>query len=96
VLIAVQASAIALWFAFRTRGVLDTFIGAFVLGLAIASMHYTGMEATRFLPLESPFDLSGMLSEPVLAVAIAVTLYSVCSISLVVFAILTFARPSAR
>ncbi len=96
VLIAVQASAVALWFTFRQRGVLDTLLGSVVLGLAIASMHYTAMEATRFLPDGlSGFDLANVLSEPLLAVAVAVTLYSVCSVCLVVFAVLTFGRRTA-
>jgi diguanylate cyclase len=90
--IAVQASAVALWFTFRQRGVLDTFLGAVALGLAIASMHYTAMEATRFLPTASFIDFGALFSEPVLALAIAIMLYSICSICLIVFAILTFAR----
>ena len=49
ILIAIQASAVALWFAFRERGVLSTFLGSVVLGLAIAAMHYSGMEATSFV-----------------------------------------------
>jgi diguanylate cyclase len=95
VLIAIQASAVALWFTFRHRRVLDTLAGSAALGLAIASMHYTAMEATRFLPADLPgFELSQVLSEPLLALAIAVTLYSVCSVCLVVFAVLTFGRRS--
>ena len=91
VLIAIQASAVALWFTFRERGVLDTILGAVALGLAIATMHYTGMEATRFVP-RAYYSLANVLSEPMLAVAIAFTLYSVCGVCLVVFALLTFGR----
>jgi NO-binding membrane sensor protein with MHYT domain len=92
VLIAVQASAVALWFAFRQRGVLDTFLGAIALGLAIASMHYTAMEATRFLAPGRSLHLGAVFNEPLLAIAIAITLYSICSICLIVFAVLTFSR----
>jgi NO-binding membrane sensor protein with MHYT domain len=93
VAIAIQASGVALWFAFRKRGVLDTFLGAIVLGLAIASMHYSGMEATRFLPASSPVEaVSLVLSESHLALATAVTLYVVCGTCLIVFAVLVF-RP---
>jgi hypothetical protein len=54
----------SLWFAFRQRGVVDTFIGAIVLGLAIAAMHYSGMEASRFLPVSGPMEaLRLVLSE---------------------------------
>jgi diguanylate cyclase len=95
VLIAVQASGVALWFTFRKRGVLDTFLGSVVLGLAIASMHYSGMEATRFLPTNGPVEaLRLVLSENYLALAIAVTLYAVCGTCLLVFAVLVF-RPRA-
>jgi NO-binding membrane sensor protein with MHYT domain len=91
VVIAIQASGVALWFAFRQRGVLDTFLGAMVLGLAIASMHYSGMVATHFLRASSPAEvLRLVLSENYLALAIAVTLYVVCSTCLVVFAALVF------
>lgn len=93
VLVAIQAAGIALWFAFRKRGVLDTLLGSIALGLAIASMHYSGMEATQFVRGDTPFNLADVLSEPLLAVAIATTLYTVCSICLIVFAILTFAKP---
>lgn len=95
VLIAIQASAVALWFAFRERGVLDTLAGSIVLGLAIAAMHYSGMEATRF-ERSASMALNHVLSEPLLAVAIAITLYSVCSICLIVFAVLTFSRKSRK
>jgi NO-binding membrane sensor protein with MHYT domain len=95
VAIAIHASSVALWFAFRQRGVLDTFLGAMVLGLAIASMHYSGMEATSFLPTSSPMEeLKMVLLENYLALAIAVTQYAVCGTCLIVFAILVF-RPSA-
>ena len=96
IVIAIQASGVALWFTFRKRGVLDTFLGSIVLGLAIAVMHYSGMEATRFIPMQDireRFDL--VLSEAYLALTIAVTLYSVCGTCIGVFAIMTF-RPKPR
>jgi NO-binding membrane sensor protein with MHYT domain len=95
VLIAIQASAVALWFVFRERGVLDTLLGSVALGLAIAAMHYSGMEATHFMP-RAFLSLRNVLSEALLAVAIAVTLYSVCSVCLLVFAVLTFTRRPLR
>lgn len=89
VLIAIQASGVALWFAFRQRGVLDTFIGSIVLGMTIALMHYAGMEATRFLPSNGTVVLpSVLLSEKYLALAVAVTIYSVCCTCLFVFSVL--------
>lgn len=89
VLIAIQASAVALWFSFRQRGVLDTFLGAIALGLTIALMHYSGMEATRFLPSAEFETTLGLWSEKYLAFAITVTIYSVCSVCLLVFSFLT-------
>lgn len=92
--IAVQASAVALWFAFRQRGVIDTLLGAVALGLAIASMHYCAMEATRFLPVANSAELvRGALSKPHLAIAISFTIYSVCGLCIFVFAFRTFGRP---
>lgn len=97
VMIALQASAVALWFAFRQRAVLDTLLGSVALGLAIAAMHYSGMEATRFLiASSSDFNLQGGLNERLLALTVGVTLYSVCSICLLVFAVLTFSRRPMR
>src|SRR5262245_57407063 len=49
--IAVVASMAALWFAFYKRTLLMTVAGGVVQGLAIASMHYTAMAATYFVPL---------------------------------------------
>jgi NO-binding membrane sensor protein with MHYT domain len=50
VAIAVGASMAALWFAFYERNILMTVAGGVVQGLAIASMHYTAMAATFFVP----------------------------------------------
>jgi NO-binding membrane sensor protein with MHYT domain len=61
--IAIGASMAALWFAFYKRGFLTTVAGGIVQGLAIASMHYTAMAATYFVPL----DVSVRLSTPLFA-----------------------------
>ena len=56
VLIAILASAAALWIAFILRksfarlAIVAKLAGAGVMGLAIAGMHYTGMAAARFAP----------------------------------------------
>lgn len=97
IVIAIQASAIALWFAFRERGVIDTLLGAVALGLAIASMHYSGMEATHFLPSENAVALSGsVVSDRYLALAISITIYGICGVCIFVFSVLTLARKTAR
>jgi NO-binding membrane sensor protein with MHYT domain len=48
--IAVVASTAALWLCFNLRGNLQRFGSAFVMGVAVCGMHYTGMAATRFTP----------------------------------------------
>lgn len=93
VVIAVEASGVALWFAFRERGVIDTLLGAIALGLAIASMHYSGMEATHFLPAANAVEsFPGALSKTHLAIAISFTIYGVCGLCIFVFAFRTFGR----
>ena len=58
VAIAIGASIAALWFAFYKRGVWTTLAGGVVQGLAIASMHYTAMAATYFVPLGVKVELA--------------------------------------
>lgn len=89
--IAVQASGLALWFAFRRRGVVETLLGAVALGLAMASMHYAAMEATHFLPTDGATELrQGAISRTHLAIAIAVTIYAVCGLCIFVFTLRAF------
>jgi methyl-accepting chemotaxis protein PixJ len=73
VAIAIAASTAALWFTFALRrGVFATLAGGTVQGLAIASMHYTAMAATFFVPLEMTVELSTPLfSQSMLAYLIA-------------------------
>jgi len=72
VAIAIGASTAALWFAFYKRSVATTLAGGAVQGLAIASMHYTAMAATHFVPLDAPVDLTTPLfAQDLLAFMIA-------------------------
>jgi len=48
VVIAIAASTAALWLAFRTASVMQRLVGGLVMGLAVISMHYTGMAAASF------------------------------------------------
>lgn len=48
VAIAILASTVALWLAFRHNSVGEKVIAAIVMGLAVAGMHYTGMAAATF------------------------------------------------
>ena len=49
VLIAIVASIVALWLAFRTTISWQRLLSAVVMGFAIAGMHYTGMAAATFI-----------------------------------------------
>jgi NO-binding membrane sensor protein with MHYT domain len=48
VVIAITASTVALWVAFRTTDLGQKLVAAVVMGLAISGMHYTGMIAAIF------------------------------------------------
>jgi NO-binding membrane sensor protein with MHYT domain len=86
VAVAIVASAIALWFAFRERNAFETLLGGVVLGLAIAGMHYTGMYATSFYPLSISFDIgTPLLSQTALALSVAAATLAICSIYLFLF-----------
>lgn len=65
VLIAIVAASAALWLAFRTRSLSLRFAAAALMGVAVCSMHYTGMAAADFVCTSAPDDrfatLRGML-----------------------------------
>lgn len=98
--IAIGASAIALWFTFRKRGTTQTLIGGLMLGLTIASMHYTAMLATSFQRLPVRFEATApLLSQDALAIIIATATFIICGIFLFVFSTLAIRqtpRPSER
>jgi NO-binding membrane sensor protein with MHYT domain len=80
VAIAITASMAALWFAFYKRTIVTTLAGGVVQGLAIASMHYTAMAATYFVPLTAPADLTNPLfTQNLLAFMIAGAMVIVCT-----------------
>jgi diguanylate cyclase len=80
VAIAITASMAALWFAFYKRTIVTTLAGGVVQGLAIASMHYTAMDATSFVPPGAPVDLTTPLfTQSLLAFLIAGAILVVCT-----------------
>jgi len=90
VAIAIGASTAALWFAFYKRGLLTTLAGGVVQGLAIASMHYTAMAATYYVPLEVDAGLSAPLfSQSVLAYMIACGIVAVSVGNLIMFGLIS-------
>lgn len=91
ILIALQTAALALWLAFRRRGVIETGLGAVALGLAAASMHYAGMEAVTVLPSAAAGE-SGGGSNAHLALAVALGMYCVCGLCIFAFTMLSFKR----
>ncbi|MFG2888653.1 MHYT domain-containing protein [Streptomyces sp. NPDC048248] len=57
--IAVAAATAALWAALRVRGATGAAIASLVMGLAVSSMHYTGMAAVRLELTPSRAPLPG-------------------------------------
>jgi PAS domain S-box-containing protein len=50
IVIAISASVVALWLAFRKTSAIQRLFAGFVMGLAISGMHYAAMEGAMFLP----------------------------------------------
>ncbi|WP_320726328.1 putative bifunctional diguanylate cyclase/phosphodiesterase [Enterobacter sp. 118C5] len=87
VVIAVVASGVALWLAFRLRdkhkGVFVTrILAALVMGAAICAMHYTGMSAAHFH--EMAHTLPGGVSELGLSIWVSVTTLSLLGMMLII------------
>lgn len=78
VLIAIGASAGALWLAFHLRrrmqyGKLTRVAAAIVMGGAIVGMHYTGMEAAHFAPGSICLEANVGITQDLLAAVVTVT-----------------------
>ena len=88
--IAIVASMAALWFAFYKRNALMTVAGGIVQGLAIASMHYTAMAATYFLPLGAEVQISAPLfSQSRMAYMIAAGIVLISAVNLTMVALMS-------
>src|SRR6266481_5437207 len=71
--IAIGASTVALWLAFRTTALGQKLVAAVVMGLAISGMHYTAMRAATFTA-HGPFheaQVNASLDQTKLALAVA-------------------------
>ena len=83
IVIAVTAATVALWLAFNLRGNLQRFGSAFVMGIAVCGMHYTGMSALSIsVDIDAPATAvtSGGVSNEVLGLAIFIlTVVLLCS-----------------
>jgi NO-binding membrane sensor protein with MHYT domain len=60
VLIAVVAATVALWLAFNLRGWVQMLCSALVMGVAVCGMHYTGMYAATFVPVDTAAAQGGL------------------------------------
>jgi NO-binding membrane sensor protein with MHYT domain len=95
-LIALEVATIALWFAFRERGVLDTVLASVALGLAVAAMNYLGMEAIAFAPAGAANSVAyASAPNSRLALTVAAGLYGLCGFCFLLFCVFTFRRPIA-
>ncbi|MHB1102728.1 MAG: MHYT domain-containing protein [Devosia sp.] len=85
VAIAISAATVALWLAFRTKSTGQRLAAAVVMGLSIASMHYTAMAAAKFTMTNHIAEaIAPVLQSGILAVAV----FSAASI-LLLLALLT-------
>ena len=83
--VAVAAAGLALWLAFSPTHRPHLMAGAVCMGLAISGMHYTGMAAATFLPVEDLVAISApVLSLELLAIVVAVTAFVICGLFLLV------------
>jgi NO-binding membrane sensor protein with MHYT domain len=70
--IAIAASTVALWLAFRTTELGQKLLAALVMGLAISGMHYTAMRAAIFTAREPFNEAQGHASLDQTSLALAV------------------------
>ncbi|WP_142847499.1 MHYT domain-containing protein [Telmatospirillum sp. J64-1] len=84
VAIAVTASTAGLWLAFRASGFTEKALGAVVLGMAVISMHYCGMAAATFVPMELGISAlpDGALHSDRLAMAVALLISALLALLL--------------
>ena len=81
-IIAVVAATVALWLAFNLRGNLQRFGSAFVMGVAVCGMHYTGMYALRLTPTKEVVANTGLALSP------STLAYSVFGVTAVILTLL--------
>jgi NO-binding membrane sensor protein with MHYT domain len=78
--IAVVAATVALWLAFNLRGDLQRFGSAFVMGVAVCGMHYTGMSAVTM----SHEHAAASASVAVSATDLAYTVFGITAVLLTI------------
>jgi NO-binding membrane sensor protein with MHYT domain len=83
--IAIGASTVALWMAFRTTDLVQKLVAAVVMGLAISGMHYTAMRAAIFTA-QGPVhevQVNARLDQTNLALAVAGITFIILAFALV-------------
>jgi PAS domain S-box-containing protein len=85
VLIAIGASTIALWLAFRRTGLLQRLLASVAMGLAVSGMHYAAMQAAVFTAHPAVDEAHGHASigQTNLALAVGATTLLILSLGLV-------------
>ena len=85
VLIAIGASTVALWLAFRNTGVVQKLVAAVAMGLAVSGMHYTAMEAATFTAASAVDHAQGhaSLDQSRLAIAVSATTFLILFLALI-------------
>jgi len=78
--IAVVAATVALWLAFNLRGRLQRFGSAFVMGVAVCGMHYTGMFAVQM----SHEHVASSAGVAVSAIGLAYTVFGITAVLLTI------------
>jgi len=85
ILIAVGASIVALWLAFRNVGFVQKILAAVAMGLAISGMHYAAMQGTTFSSHAITDEAHGFasLNQVNLALAISATTFLILFLALI-------------
>ena len=85
IFIAIAASIVALWLAFRKTGAPQKAIASVLMGFAVSGMHFSGMRAAIYsshLPMQHGVEETGF-SQLGLALAVAGTTFFILALSLV-------------
>jgi PAS domain S-box-containing protein len=96
VVIAVAASVVALWLAFRSDGIAQRIAGAIAMGGAISGMHYTGMAAATFTAHHAMLEPLGIDATARMALGFAVAVATTVILLLALLASAADRRSSQR
>jgi PAS domain S-box-containing protein len=85
VLIAIGASTVALWLAFRRTGLLQRLLASVAMGLAVSGMHYAAMQAAVFTahPAVNEAHDHASIGQTNLALAVGATALLILSLGLI-------------